>query len=86
MKPPDFTIAERLPLERLKRARLSRASDTGMKRDLPQKSTEEPSVSGKDWIANLLVPEKDKGEDFERAFVKRNAQRFSEWVEKELEK
>jgi hypothetical protein len=80
-----FTIEDRLSLDRLKRTRLPLAVGTGMKRDLPQESTEE-LVPVKDLIANLLVPEKDAGADFERAFVKRSAERFAEWVNKELEK
>ncbi len=86
MKPKTFTSSEWLPLEHLKHARLPLPANTGMKRDLPPQLTEEAMISGKDWIANLLVPEKDKSADFERAFVKRGAERFAEWVEKELEK
>ncbi len=84
-KKSTFTIEDRLSLERLKHARLPISANTALKRDLPQKSNETLS-DDKGLIANLLVPEKDASVDFERALVKRGAERFAEWIEKELEK
>ncbi len=80
-----FTIEDRLPLDRLKRARLPFSADTRVKRAAPPEPR--PAIgAGNGLIANLLEAEPDECADFEQAFVKRGAERFAEWIEKELGK
>ena len=84
-KTENFTISERLSLDRLKHKPCAKRSELVMRRETAKKSTEDVTDS-KDWIANLLETEKDSGAEFEREMVKRGARRFAEWIEKELKK